>query len=508
MVLKGELTHSSQIPTLEQKRSRSRLFFLISISIISGIGIAVAFESLPLFIFALISISFLFFAVRTAHHFGFFAIQFVFVASYFLFSNGLDSSPLYSLIGIAVQSGSIIILMILFFYYFTQYLFFPSSLSLSQYRIHFFSSSNWGTRFLWIWFVFVLFSMLFIHQSAGIPRRLFFVLSVGAILVTFFHYLPELLIVHKFYSKFIVLLLSLGAFFAGAGIFLMLLGIYQIPLFGGFLGLTSTGFASYPLMVSTFGSHPNLSALTYLVSIPVVLVIITSPEFKKLPISIRLILFFITGLMAFALIFSYSRGSLLAVVAASAFLLYYRSRKSFIWIFVVIIPIALYFASSFLTSKGTASTISRGVLYFISYKIITSSPTNLLFGTGLDVYTLFTAQREEFGLKDTAPSPHNVYVFFMIEFGLIGATLFYAFLIATIVRLVRWLKSNRSSQYFEVMILFGTILFGISIHQLFEDTIVLFNNFVCVSFFIACGVIHLISSRKFAEFDSQKELKL
>ncbi|MBC8045018.1 MAG: hypothetical protein IAF08_16385 [Rhizobacter sp.] len=365
------------------------------------------------------------------------------------------------------------------------------------------------SNLIWIWFACVMLVIFIINPQSDLAQRFLFAVLVFSVLGIYYVVFPKFLMSPHLYNRFLN-----AVFFAGVGVAVIgllmtfVFQTYTIQFGSSRLGLTSEGFSGLPFISASLYYHPNTTALVYVIAIPVGLILLTRPQAQ---VDSHLSWWIRIGfcIVLIGEILTYSRSSYVGLLVSLPFLIYHRFRQKAIFFMLPLVPIAFYFLSNFFMAKGSGSSISRSILYLVAYRLLFSSSMSFYFGVGIDGYEIFTAEKELFGINDAAPSPHNVYVFFALQFGILTTAIFIGFLVATLTRGILWLHRHRSvshvQPHYETMLIFTALLLGISVHQLFEDTIQLFNNFFSFMFVISCGVIHLISSHTSASLKPSKQ---
>ena len=177
----------------------------------------------------------------------------------------------------------------------------------------------------------------------------------------------------------------------------------------GFLADPVTGQIDYVSYTVAFFSHPNGLAQYLFMGLMIALGFLSDTDHKFIALGIIVVI----GL---ALVWSYAKASLLIACFSVLFYYFQRRVKSNVLLTIiggaglVLILIAASQITNLLPNIHLGTFQWRLGLWSISAELIESSPEIILFGNGLD----------RFANMAFYPQPHNLYIYTLLQFGLIG----------------------------------------------------------------------------------------
>lgn len=197
-------------------------------------------------------------------------------------------------------------------------------------------------------------------------------------------------------------------------------------------------------------------------------------------------------ILLFGVIVSYSRGSLMGLILGFVFFLY-QTKKSKIKFFSIAIPLLLiiFCMANFLKETSYVSTISaRDDIWALVFAAITSSTKNLLFGTGLKSYTDAVWVYMPGNILPSAFNDfqaHNFILYYVVEMGIIGATIIILFLINNLVIAYNNVKNgNKLTKALSSSV--SIIIVSFFLEGMFDTA---FNNFVTqIWLYLILGIIY------------------
>jgi O-antigen ligase len=184
-------------------------------------------------------------------------------------------------------------------------------------------------------------------------------------------------------------------------------------------------------------------------------------------------------ILLFGIITTYSRGSLIALIAGSAFFAFQLQKNKFMFALksTPFLLIILGFAS-FLKNTSYVSTLSeRGDVWGIVYTAVTSNIKNLLLGTGLKSY----GDAVWMYLPGNVPQSeydnyfaHNFFLSNIVEIGILGLIVILAYLIHIFLTAYKQAKiTDKFTKCFNISV--SLIIFSIFFEGMFDHA---FNMFV------------------------------
>lgn len=184
-------------------------------------------------------------------------------------------------------------------------------------------------------------------------------------------------------------------------------------------------------------------------------------EHSRFERTLRIVSWFLTGLLIVCLVLTYSRGAWMAVVLALIFMGVLKGKKLFV--IITVIPVIVFFIFQY-AIKGTLSWGVRVCLWREALQMIEDFP---LLGTGINTYA-------HIGSRYAIPGgggvyPHNCYLQMAAETGLLGLGAFAWMVIVLFKTSVANLKMINDSFYKTLLTGMLTGLFGFFAHS-FVDT--------------------------------------
>lgn len=337
------------------------------------------------------------------------------------------------------------------------------------------------------WFV-VLFILYFVDGFTSISHRGYqSFLQYGEALAVFYLTVHFIRTKEIKLSELIKVILFVGIFQALYGILQSVTGSFGANFqdnrgYLGYLGIGSTlvwhGRGTFEHF-NTLG--PFLSTM-FLFYLPINYFVV---ENKKKGYTILSILFF-------GVVMTYSRGSLLALLAGVIFFLYQisKDKKKFL---LKTSPIALILGVLSLVLKNTSyvSTISpRSDMWNLAFNAVLSSPKSLFFGSGFKSYT--DAVWSYIGANIPVAFyndyyAHNFFIAYLVEIGLVGLAIIVAFLLNILIMTYRDFKAGIKSTkhlnmaiYLIVLSIFFEGMFDHAFTQfIFQVWLYLFFGILC-----------------------------
>lgn len=322
-------------------------------------------------------------------------------------------------------------------------------------------------------FLLIIFLFLFFYSIAiintkdlftieGLTKIILFI-SSSFLLPSFF--CSELLYNKNYLNIFLKSLVYLGIFCAIMGIMTMITDINP--------------YSAKGIATSLF-THPNATGSIYNFTVPPIFYYLF---FKKNEINYTERVVFIIGLIIsfLSLLFTFSRTSILSILLVIIFFSFYYSRKLFICT-MLLIPLAYFiFVSSFISSKGTLTIIARFGLLQTTYTLLQDKTVSFFWGYGTISYKeIFESTKLLLGIGDPNNNPHNIFLFFILQFGFIPfIPLFLFILLVSYKSIMELLKKSPEP----LMLLSCSICFPLLIKNMFEDLLI-FPEFILFPLFI------------------------
>ena len=305
----------------------------------------------------------------------------------------------------------------------------------------------------------------------GLFKIIIFVMGGGI----FLKFIPKYLSCkYSDYYKMIVFL-----FIAG-------LGTAIIGLFGLFFQPFET---QYDWTTVSYFRHPNSVAFLYTFSSMCGVYIYFNNK-DKLSFLNRGLVLASTIIILVAQLFTYSRAGILATAAGTLILVFFYSKKLFLVIFLFTLGMFPFFFAKFFEAKGTASALSRFALIIAAVDLLNSSRQGLLWGFGtLTAFSRFHSNLVLFVPAETVEYPHNIFLFYILQFGIISLIPLALFIVFTLVKaFFQILKRNIKRN---LLILPFAIIIAIIIESLLEDTLLFPEFFVYPLFLVFFGLLRI-----------------
>jgi len=208
----------------------------------------------------------------------------------------------------------------------------------------------------------------------------------------------------------------------------------------------------------------------------------------------KLLLIAAVGLMVIAIYLTYSYGAFLGLLAASVFLVFFsaKDKKNFGWALFFFLFIILLFASQIQTDKfqgflnlSYPSLKSRLAIWQSAEQILKDQP---LIGIGpgmFQKYYLAYQPRFEPYPEWVAPQPHNLFLAFWLQTGLIGLIGFFWLLVVFFKKTREYLLVEKKEVRFLGLILAGVIIYFL-VHGLVDTTY--WKNDLSVIFWLVIAI--------------------
>lgn len=264
----------------------------------------------------------------------------------------------------------------------------------------------------------------------------------------------------------------------------------------GLLTMVSVSFNANNINPGTaisFFKHPNATSSIYNFTIPPALYFLF---FKKDRISQSEKIIFFSGilLMIFNLLFTFSRSGILSIGIVFLIMTYSYSKKLF-YSSVILLPIIIIFSiSTFFTSKGAGTAIGRLGLLATTIEMFNSSRTGTLWGFGtLSAETIFEKIKISLNVPDENNVPHNVFVYFILQFGLITAIPLFIFFFKTVFKsIIRNFKTDNHILTLSIAICLSLVVKNLAEDLLFFPEFIIFHLFL-----IFFGFMVIITNRNY-----------
>ena len=300
-------------------------------------------------------------------------------------------------------------------------------------------------------------------------------------------YIPGLLIENK--KTLNIFLKSLVYFGILSGIFGFITMIYP----------EINRFNLYPGTAISFFKHPNATATIYNFTVPATLYFLF---FKRKEISVmeKSIYMFGLLLMFFNVLFTLSRTGIFSMCLIFLIMSYSYSKKLF-FTSLLLAPILLIFALfGFFTSKGASTAIGRVGLLATTIEMFNSSGAAKLLGHGsYSTIKIFEKIKISLNVADENNVPHNVLVYFVLQFGLLTAVPFFLFIFKSMFRALLKLSKSVNKNLLSVSV---AVCFSVFFKNMGED-LMFFPEFILFHLFlIFFGFILIIINNNALKIDS------
>jgi hypothetical protein len=346
--------------------------------------------------------------------------------------------------------------------------------------IRFKKYSNLDVLFLFIFFVLFSISVVYFNSQDLTTIKGFFKLTTILFgFYFFFSYLPTILLNDDISLLFF--LKSLGFL----GTITALIGLITV-----FIEVFPTEYGGTAI---SFYQHPNATASIYNFSIPVLLFLILKIK-NKITKFERSIFFWGLVLNFLGLLFTFSRSSIISVLLVLLIFMYNYSKKALIGIMIVL-PVASAVAiSDFFTSKGTVTAVGRLGLIATTLEMLNSSKQGALWGFGtISTIPIFNSFKVALGVFDQNNVPHNVFIFYILQFGLISFIPLFIYLMKLFVTSAFKFVRNKADDY---LVLSFAVCFPMLVKNMFED-LVFFPEFILFYLFLFfLGVMNISNNRQ------------
>ena len=253
-------------------------------------------------------------------------------------------------------------------------------------------------------------------------------------------------------------------------------------------------FNVYPGTSISYFKHPNATATIYNFTVPAALFFLF---FRRNEISTyeKFVYTFGIALMFFNVLFTLSRTGIVSMGIIFLIMSFSYSRKIF-FISLLSLPVLLiYTLSGFLTSKGTSTAIGRIGLLATTIEMFNSSGIGKLLGHGsYSTIKIFEKIKISLNVSDENNVPHNVLVYFVLQFGLLPAIPLFIFLFKTFYKSVKKLSQSKSK---DVLSLSAAVCLSILFKNMGED-LLFFPEFILFHLFLVFfGFILIVLNNNF-----------
>jgi len=314
-----------------------------------------------------------------------------------------------------------------------------------------------------------------IQQIDGVFKVFTFILS-GAFLCNF---VPKLLLTDiKYLDYFFKALVYLG----------ILCGIM------GFVSMffTINPYSQMYIAVSIF-THPNATASLYNFTIPPTLYYLF---FKKNSLNDIEKIIFSSGLLIqiVALLFTFNRTGIISIAVVFIIMTYYYSKKALLFVLFMLPIASAFFFSNIVTVKGAGTIFGRIGLLYTAYEMIRSSTTGLLWGFGtISTMKIIETVKLSLGVNDANNNPHNIFLFFILQFGLVCAAPLFTYFLIVLIRTIKNLFSNKQNR---ILLMCACVCFSLIFKNSFEDEIMFVQYYQYHFFMLFLGLIIILTNKK------------
>lgn len=328
-----------------------------------------------------------------------------------------------------------------------------------------------GNKLLFILLSVFIFSSLIVSSNNYDAQSLIKLFAYIIVFYLFFVYLSGI-----FYNDFG----KLNKFLDAVVIFAIINSLFGFfSLFVGF----AENKATYGYLTG-FLYHPNSAGFVYSISLPIVFY-----KYFEKKISFYTFLM-VVGFLFIALLYTYSRSAYIAAIISILLLIYFKSKKVLVLSVIAFVLIFFLVIGDFLASKGGLSSVSRLLLFYTAYDMITSGTGPFLWGYGIiRSLEIFTVERLFFGSFENVIDPHNFILLMGIQFGMV-MTFVYLLFISTILFSSQICKKYLSSEKRGFTELSFSLIIGLLIQNMFEDIIVYPEFFLFPIFLIFLGYLY------------------
>lgn len=265
-------------------------------------------------------------------------------------------------------------------------------------------------------------------------------------------------------------------------------GIYSLFQIGYTLYL---GYSIDPsIRISSFLENPNNLSAYSILSIFIVLSLLINSKSKKSKMLYALLIV----LLAINIIFSQSRSALLAIVFGFLLFAILWNRKFLI--VSVLIPLVLFIIPQsrvrFLQIFDATQNISRFNIWEITKLMIKDNP---VFGIGYEnfsnAYSTYIKDNLSYSIGEgyVATHPHNIFLKFQVELGILGTLLFILFLVCIIFTFYKLFKTNIANIESRILLIgFSTSFISFILMNLIDCYVSAPK--IMMTFFILLGVLN------------------
>ncbi|MBS1492495.1 MAG: O-antigen ligase family protein [Bacteroidetes bacterium] len=291
----------------------------------------------------------------------------------------------------------------------------------------------------------------------------------------FFFYIPKKLLEKSILVSFLWVVLIFSIINALMGLIGISTGILQNSIFPGHsLGLFK---------------HPNTHAFIYTIIFPIILYLYYE---KKITITV-LILF---SILFFSNLFlTYSRAGFLGFVVGLLTFFFFKSKRTFIFIFLFSVLMSFFFLSD-VSQVKTDSSLPRILLIVSAIQMISSGTSRFLWGYGVnDAIEIFKTEKVFLGSLEIVPDPHNWILTLGIQFGMLVPITVFIIVARIFYHGSKKYKSNPRGEYSNELILAMSIVLALFIENFFEALITYPEYFLMPFFLMMLGYIKIIYAK-------------
>lgn len=250
----------------------------------------------------------------------------------------------------------------------------------------------------------------------------------------------------------------------------------------------------------SFFTHPNANAFLYCYSIPCGIYLFFK-YYEKMNVDKKLILVFAILIAVANQILTYNRSGLIAVLFGMLVFIYYYNKKLFA-VFLIVLPFAVLLLYQITTAeKGASTVVGRVGLISTGIEMLVNSRKGFLWGFGIENnFKVFEETKSFLLFQEEHNYPHNSFLFFILEFGIITFILVMTFLFKVIFSsLVRFFK--KKLDHIELLSL--SIVISVLIQSIFED-FVLFPQFYLFHLFLIFLGVLVIANKENVKHNFEK----
>ncbi|MEO6694620.1 MAG: O-antigen ligase family protein [Ignavibacteria bacterium] len=230
--------------------------------------------------------------------------------------------------------------------------------------------------------------------------------------------------------------------------------------------------------------HPNTASHFYTILIPILLYKILSGK-SKLVIILPIFLLCVT-----ALLFTFSRAGYIGTGLAMITLIFFKSKKIFIFSLIIFIASYFFIINDFIATKEDSS-ISRIILWITAIDMITRDSMHMIWGYGVfNALEVFQNEKFFFGSREVVPDPHNSFLLFSIQFGLLFSVSLTVFIIVIYLKLFFRRTNLIIKKHFTQIFLAISVTIGILFQNMFENILVYPEYYVMPFYLIFLGYIY------------------